>query len=278
MEGKMIHQAQIFRNLRAKFLAISRTDGYKTGYYVLEKEFGEGKFDVKIFHGLLGELIFHQEKGNELDLTPTLDYGDHCDFRGEYNNSAARFDVTTSLEYKYLETYEPFQKDGKRYYIALIDTKKRKLDRIIDINFPFCKHCGGRLANVALIGDVDFTDAGTPTQTQRVVKVCSQDFTHNTDLERFDYYMPTIGDEREYIFDLYEGNEEVREKELNLIPMRHGIDNSLFFSKQINDKIHAVGHDIAITDLDGDIWLETQLYWKSDLVDQLLPDNFDDQI
>ncbi len=276
----MNHPAEAFRNLRAKFLAIAREKGYKTAYYVLEKERDEGKFDILWYSGLLGELIFSQEKGDDLDLTPTLDNGDHCDFRGSYKETTARFDVTTSLDFKSLEHYEPFQKTGKKYFIALIDIQKRRVDRIIDINFPFCNICGGRLINVALIGKMEFTKAGSQTQTQRIIKVCSGDISHNMDVYQSEQFIPSIGDETEYLYDLYsEKNEEVLQEKLMELPIRHGIDTSLFFSKQINQKVHAVGHD-QYTDMDpdGDGLLETKLYWKSDLIDQLLPDGFGEQL
>ena len=79
--------------------------------------------------------IFLKENYSKLQLTPTLDCGDHCDFIGSYDNCTARFDVTSSLEYKDLEDYSPFQKQGRPYYIVLVDPGSQKVDRIIDQKF-----------------------------------------------------------------------------------------------------------------------------------------------
>lgn len=270
------HQADYYRRLKSKFLATARKHGYNKAYYWLEAERDKGDIGPQVYHGLLGELIFNQEKQGEFKLLPTLDCGDHVDFTGKYNNEDARFDVTTNIDYKKLEDYEPFQKQGAQYYIALIDTNRRRVDRIVNINFPFCPHCNGRLVNVAHIGNTEFTNGGSPTQTQRVIKVCSNDITHNVEMGQFDYLLPSIADEQEYIADLYQEDEQRIREEFKQIPIRHGVNNSLLFSKEIMEKVHAVGHDVTTTLPDGDVDVETRLYWKSDLIDQLLPDDFED--
>lgn len=218
-----------------------------------------------------------------MDLDPTLDAGEHCDFKGNYKDQHARFDVTSSLVYKNLEDYSPFQKQGRPYFIVLVDPISKKVDRIIDINFPFCTKCGGRLVNVALIGGVLETEQGTPTQSHRVIKVCSNDISHNQIIGEYEYFFPTIPDEVDYLHNCHEeeiNTGQMSHNDFNLLikelPNKHGIDNSLFFSKLTGDKIHACGHNKFITDRDGDgDWL-TEFYWMSEMVDSLLPNEFDE--
>jgi hypothetical protein len=280
------HPANHFRNLRAKYIAIARKHGFKTAFYILEKEKDESKFDLKGYTGLMCELVFLEAHGNDLDLDATLDAGEHCDFRGSYNNVQARFDVTSSLAYKDLEDYSPFQKQGRPYYIALVDANSRKVDRIIDINFPFCVQCGCRLVNVALIGDVQQTEQGTPTQSHRLIQVCSNDISHNITFGEYEYFLPTIPDEIESLHHLHgealdsgNMNSSVFKNMVKKLPEKHGIDNSLFFSKLSGDKIHACGHDkFTATDNEGDGDWSTELYWMTDMVDTLLPKEFNDAL
>lgn len=270
------HPANTYRNNRAKYFSIAQKHDFKTAYYILEKDREKFEFNPQEYTGLLSELIFLEIHLDEMDLSPTLDYGDHCDFRGMYQETQARFDVTSNLNFKKLEDFEPFQKKGKPYYIVLIDISNKKVDRIIDINIPFCELCGGRLINTVIIGNIEHTRQGTPTQTERIIQVCSNDLTHNIDLNSFEYFVPSMGDETTYLYDLY-GHENPSElkKQLNSLPHKHGVDNSLFFSKLINDKIHACAHDVyTMTNKDGDGYWETKLFWTTDLVEKIYPAEF----
>ncbi len=274
------HPANTYRNYRAKYFAIAQKHGFKTAYYVLEKDREQFNLSPQDYSGLLSEIIFLEFHSDDMDLSPTLDCGDHCDFRGSYEQKNARFDVTSNLDYKKLEDFEPFQKKGKPYYIALIDTAKKKVDRIIDINIPFCDTCGGRLINTVIIGNIEHTRQGTPTQTERIVKVCSNDITHNVDFNSFEYFVPSMGDEAEYLHELYaDENPTELKKQIESLPQKHGVDNSLFFSKLIEEKVHACAHEVyTMTDKDGDGYWETKLFWTTDLVDTIYPSEFGEQL
>ncbi|HLA55547.1 MAG TPA: hypothetical protein VK623_05585 [Flavobacterium sp.] len=270
------HPANNYRNYRAKYFAIANKHGFKTAYYILEKDKDQFNMDSRDYAGLLGELIFFEKHIDDMDLNPTLDYGDHCDFRGIFNDGQARFDVTTNLDYKILEDYEPFQKKGKPYYIALIDTSNKKVERIVDINIPFCPKCGGRLINTAIIENIKYTKQGTPTQTERIIKICSNDLSHNQNYESFEYFISSIGDEIEFLYEQYgDFNPGELNKQLLDLPRKHGINNALFFSKKIDDKIHACAQEVyKTTSKDGDGFWETKLFWTTDLVDKTYPNGF----
>lgn len=270
------HPAITYRNYRAKYFAIAKKHNFKTAYYILDQDRVKFNYSLQDYTGLLSELIFLEHHHDDMDLTPTLDCGDHCDFRGFYEQSQARFDVTSNLDYKKLKDFEPFQKKGKPYYIVLIDTTKKTVDRIIDINIPFCDICGGRLISTVIIGNVEYTRQGTPTQTERIIKVCSNDLSHNIDFKSFEYVVPTMGDEQEYLHAQYgDENPDELNANIDLLPQKHGVNNSLFFSKLIEDKIHACAHDVyTMTDKDGDGYWETKLFWTTDLVDTIYPIEF----
>ncbi len=96
----------------------------------------------KGFAGLKAEFEFYKNYDSEFNLTLSLDAGDHTDFSGIVDNKPFRIDVTTNENFKKLSDYEPFQKKGKLYKIAIIDKDNGSLKDLIDINFPFCESCG----------------------------------------------------------------------------------------------------------------------------------------
>lgn len=275
----MRHPADEFREKRAKYFAIANSHNFDKAFYILEKDRDNGTMDSKDYAGLLGELIFLKSYQSEMDLIPTLDCGDHCDFSGVYNSKMARFDVTTSLEYKNLDEYEKFQQKGKSYYIALIDYPARKVDRIVDINIPFCPACGGRLINTLILEDVKYTENGTPTQTEQLIKVCSNNTAHNIEHASFEYFTQTITTETAHLYESADiTGEDVGEK-IKSLPRILGINSSVFFTKIAQEKIHACAQEIYTQiGRDGDGYWEKKLFWTTDLVDKIFPMNFDENI
>jgi len=273
------HPANTYRNFRAKYFGIARKHDFRTAYYVLESDREKLNMDPRDYAGLLSELIFLETHYDDFDLDPTLDCGSHADFRGSFKNNNARFDVTSNLDYKDLEDYEPMQKEGRPYYIALVDPERKEIDRIIDINFPFCEICGGRLINTVIVENINYTRQRTPTQTERIVKVCSNDLTHNIDCDSFEYFVPTIDEEEQYLLENYHNDPKYLQNQLDQLPQKYGIDHSLFFSKKIGEKIHACAHDVfRITDKDGGGYTETELFWTTDLVDRIYPQEFGERL
>lgn len=75
----------------------------------------------------------------------------------------------------------------------------------------------------------------------------------------------------------YDGHveQEVAEKEIAQRTIQRGLNNALLFSKNIGDKICAVGENHFFPTYKDDGDYATRLYWRSDLVDQLLPEKFE---
>lgn len=265
------HPASEYRELRSKYFGIINKHGLDKAFYILEKDHEKIIHDDRIYTGLFCELVFFKEYGSNLGLTPGLDCGDHCDFSGLYNNQSARFDVTSSLEYKDLVVYEPFQKQGYPYYIALVNSNEKKVEKIIDINFPFCPICKGRMLNI-IVEENEQTDQGTPSPTQRILTLCSNDYAHVKMVNDYNYQLPSITD----MIDSIESDKTLNPKLINRMITEvintHGCNNSLFFSKLSGKKIHACGKDrYQVMAKDGDGCWETELYWRADIVRQLLP-------
>jgi hypothetical protein len=121
--------------------------------------------------GLAAELEFYTSFRKDYRLIPTLDYGDATDFAGEIEGRMFRIDVTTSLKFKQLEDYEPYQTNGDRYKIALLTGNDFEL---IDINFPFCTQCSyGRIFGVGLLHGQNYkNEKPTWTNDQSLIDVC----------------------------------------------------------------------------------------------------------
>lgn len=124
------------------------------------------------FTGLSAELEFFERYRRDFELVPALDVGDATDFAGVIDGVMYRIDVTTNLELKKLQSYEPLQAEGYRYKIAVYDRQNFEL---VDINFPFCSACktGRVLPTTMLLGE-NFNRHGESTWTndQLLVKIC----------------------------------------------------------------------------------------------------------
>ena len=44
------------------------------------------------------------------------------------------------------------------------------------------------------IGNIEHTRQGTPTQTERIIKVCSNELAHNIDFNSFEYFIASISE------------------------------------------------------------------------------------
>src|SRR3990167_595906 len=106
----------------------------------------------KGYAGLDAELRFFETFRREMKLVPSLDVGDATDFAGSIDGRMHRIDVTTNLDFKRLETYEPLQAEGDLYKIAVYDGRSFEL---VDVNFPFCRMCkeGRVLPTAILLGE-----------------------------------------------------------------------------------------------------------------------------
>jgi hypothetical protein len=124
------------------------------------------------YAGMKAELEFFDRHETQFKLTPALDVGDAVDFTGEIGGEMNRFDVTTNINFKKLNSYEPFQVKGHRYRIAVWDGADFEL---VDINFPFCPHCkiGRILPTGLLLGEnVNVRGESQWSNDQQLVAIC----------------------------------------------------------------------------------------------------------
>lgn len=126
----------------------------------------------KGYTGLKAEVDFFERYRDAYRLTPALDIGDVTDFVGEIDGRMQRIDVTTNIDFKKLDNYEPFQAGGHRYRIAVWDGSDFEL---VDINFPFCDECGdGRVLPTGLLGSENHNRHGESrwSNDQSLVMIC----------------------------------------------------------------------------------------------------------
>lgn len=169
-KAKAINPAQIYNEKRRILLSKMTTDPdtarqWLKGY---QKTLG-----ATGYAGLKAEIDFFEMYQKEFQLTPALDVGDATDFVGEIDGQLHRIDVTTNIDFKKLETYEPFQADGYCYRIAVWDGNDFEL---VDINFPFCKDCGkGRILPTGLLLGENFDEEGKSlwSNNQQLVAICN---------------------------------------------------------------------------------------------------------
>src|SRR3954462_6803115 len=64
------------------------------------------------YAGLNAELTFYERHRKDFGLVPALDAADAPAFAGVIDGRMHRIDVTTNLNYKQLESYEPLQVQG----------------------------------------------------------------------------------------------------------------------------------------------------------------------
>jgi hypothetical protein len=127
------------------------------------------------YAGLRAELEFYCKYKNELKLTVAGDMGEHADFAGQMGNSPVRFDVTTSIEYKKLKTYEKFICDGFDYKIAIYDQSNWEIIDVLELAFPKCSDCGDSfLFPLALMHSMNYNRHGDPLwhNDQSIIEFC----------------------------------------------------------------------------------------------------------
>ena len=125
------------------------------------------------YAGLMAEIAFFEQYRKDLNLVVAADIGDATDFVGVLDGAMYRIDVTTNIAFKRLASYEPLQLEGALYKVAVFD--KGHFD-LVDINFPFCKHCqGGRILPTAVLLGENYNRHGDSrwSNDQLLVNICS---------------------------------------------------------------------------------------------------------
>ena len=101
--------------------------------------------------------------------------GEHADFAGVLDTKATRFDVTTNLDFKKFDDYEPYMGQGPIYKIALMDKKSFDVIDIIDLAFPTCSCCGGYLISTIVLLDQNYNRHGESlwNNDQLLIDICT---------------------------------------------------------------------------------------------------------
>src|ERR687892_256996 len=107
----------------------------KSGYDAARQVARESK-SPQWQNGLEAELLFYEKRRENLQLSPALDAGEKADFAGIENGKAFHVDVTTNLAFKNASQYaEVMQKQGRPYYVALVDLKREQIE-LYPLRFP----------------------------------------------------------------------------------------------------------------------------------------------
>ncbi|MDP8261700.1 MAG: hypothetical protein P9M13_00175 [Candidatus Ancaeobacter aquaticus] len=277
----IVHPAEEYRRIRSIMFSILHRDDVKNALSYLESQ--QKTIPYNSYIGLRAELFFYVDGIDKFKLTIAGDYGDSCDFAGLFGDQACRFDVTTNVNFKNLSKFAPFQKKGIPYYIVLMDYKNDKLIDIININFPFCSECGGRLLDILILtSESKMPDV---SDMQKVVSVCSSDpYSHyyirkeSTDIffNTFNAVSGAILDYEQFqishIKQKFRNYEAYVDNEL----MCYAIDSAKYFKKEFQLNIVGCGgEDYFVTGRGGDGFWGTKMYWKDELVSKYIEDQYE---
>ena len=223
------------------------------------------------YKGLKAELNFYQKHGREFGLTVAGDMGEHADFAGSYDSKLARFDVTTNINFKQFQDYEPYMGSGPRYKIALLDQGNFEVIDVFDLAFPRCS-CGGYLIPSVILLGQNYNRHGESTWTndQLLVDVCTgchEYFERN----RFTHHGLLSPQEN---FDGFDSQEEydvaIQATE------QHLVDAYKYFRREHSDYLMAVGqHDYIVTEPDGGGYWAINLSFVNQAVAQDMPDEIE---
>lgn len=149
-------------------------EGQESAFQYLE--YYKNKLKKEAYIGLKAELNFYKKHKKEFSLKVAADVGDHTDFAGILGEEHFSFDVTTNVNYKKLNDYEPLQREfDEKYKIAIVN-QDGELKELIDINFPFCPECQeGRLIEAAIFLPENYNAQGDClwTNDQVLLGICN---------------------------------------------------------------------------------------------------------
>ncbi|PXX74698.1 hypothetical protein [Rivihabitans pingtungensis] len=223
------------------------------------------------YTGLKAELNFYQKHGREFGLTVAGDMGEHADFAGSYGSQLARFDVTTNINFKQFQDYEPYMGSGPRYKIALLDQGNFEVIDVLDLAFPRCS-CGGYLIPSVILLGQNYNRHGESTWTndQLLVDVCTGCHEY---FERNRFTHHGLLSPQEY-FDGFDSQEEY---DLAIqATEQHLVDAYKYFRREHSDYLMAVGqHDYIVTEPDGGGYWAINLSFVNQAVAQDMPDEIE---
>lgn len=204
--------AELYNKIKDICLSIYNKNGIKEALKMLDN------YDTKLPHqawiGLKAELIFYDRYFDEFQLEQANDHGIKADFFGYIGGDSFRIDVTTNIEYKKLETYEPLMnKTGRKYKIAIIDPQTFDFMGFCDLNFPPDKSREGRWFDVAIFMPADYNRHGECLYNyyQKIIRIGSsnpeEDFSEQEICT--DWYLPDIATYVEELNDAFDDDTDI---------------------------------------------------------------------
>lgn len=265
----MGHPADDYNKTKSIVFSILNRDGVLAAFKMLDNY--RTKLPTASWYGLKAELDFYTKNKSKFTLDPVFDYGIKCDFVGNFDGTNnCRLDITTNIDFKKLETYDPIQKrDDRKYKIVVMDKDSGEIADVFDLNFPIDKSGNGRIFEIALFMPSDSKGGELKYDFyQKIITLGSsqpdEDFklkTISTDwyLEDFDYYgSMLLDDDKGLDF----------EKEIKT----HAIKGAKVLSKSTNSNIVACGQSYynVTNPKDGDGEWVTKIHWKHPVISNYL--------
>lgn len=267
----MPHQANIYNQAKAIVFSILNKSGITSAYKKLDEFYNS--MPITSWYGLKAELDFYIKNKDIYTLDPIFDFGIKCDFVGNIDGiNNCRFDVTTNIEFKKLETYDPIQRQDKRKYkIVVMDKDNGSIIEIFDLNFPPDTSGDGRLLDVALFMPSTVTEEGFKYDFyQQIVSIgsSSPDTDFSLKCISTDWYLEDFEHLNSIILNELHNNNYNKEIE------SHAIMGANVLSKSTNCNIVACGQRFYYKakgkDIEGD-WV-TKIYWKHPVIENFLDD------
>lgn len=221
--------------------------GFSCAYDYLEN-YKNKPLDNRSYVGLKAELDFYKKHGREFRLTVAGDMGEHADFSGIYGSMPVRFDVTTNIDFKDFDTYEPYMGQGIRYKIALLDTGSFDVIDVFDLGFDKCR-CGGYLIPIAVLLDQNYNQHGEAQwcNDQLLMRACTScnELVEDDRVTHHGLFSPS---------EFANGIEhEENEGDLTDAVQQYRLDTYKFLRREFNDYLMAIGeHGYKITNRGGD--------------------------
>lgn len=222
--------------------------GFKTAFNYLDRYYRDNKLDYLGYTGLKAELYFYQDYREEYNLTVAGDMGEHADFAGKFDSNIARFDVTTNINFKYFEDYEPYIGNGIKYKIAILDKDNFKIIDVLDLAFKRCEICGNYIIPSIIMLNQNYTRHDEPDLTYDQLLINACECQEVNIINRFTHYMMPSPSEKYNDFGECWDDYEI-EKNIN----EYYLDIYTYFRTKYSKSIMAIGENNYITtNKDGD--------------------------
>lgn len=168
----------------------------------------------KAWIGLKAELIFYDRYFDEFHLEQANDHGINADFIGYIDGNIFRIDVTTNIECKKFETYEPIiSRSQRKYKIAIMNPENFEFMGFCDLNFPPDMSREGRWFDIAVFMPADYNRHGECRYNyyQKIIRIGSsnpeEDFSEQEICT--DWYLPDIATYVEELNDAFDDDTDI---------------------------------------------------------------------